>query len=205
MKTFISLVFALVFFTQTVNSQFYLGLSAGLNVSGSELENIGIESVKSRNDFFFSARPQLYIGENFSILIDVQYSPKGYKYEGSAGQPIENRYTYFDLMPGVQIDVLPFLGIGVGIQYGILIDEQFRINGEDWQDGSLETIKSSDLGYWGMATAQFGGLFGYLRYNGGLSDIVNLQYTDVNGNPIDANQMNRNFQVGAGFRFRFGG
>ena len=90
------------------------------------------------------------------------------------------------------------------MNYGTLINEQVRTEGESFSNTIIDTIKSNDFGLVGKVKVSFNNIFGFVRYNHGLSNIFDLMVTDENGDPVeDVKQFNRNFQIGLGYKFGF--
>lgn len=94
--------------------------------------------------------------------------------------------------------------MGVGINFGILLDYSIKAEKDEWTSlKDLEVIKPVDFGMTGCVKGYFGRFFLIASYNYGLSDISKIIFTDANGVPME-NQpklFNRNFQLGAGYLF----
>ncbi len=105
-----------------------------------------------------------------------------------------------DVLPKVEYHVLKFLAIGLGCNIGIRLDEKLKIGDDAWRSTKdFDSIKSSDFGIVGSVRGTFRNFFIIVAYNHGLQNIVNVNYTDEIGQPIDVSQYNRNLQIGVGY------
>jgi len=138
------------------------------------------------------------------VQTNIQYSLKGYDTDEQifvAGS--KSIFSYIDIIPEVEYAVLDFLALGLGVNYGIKVLEQHKIGNQDWfTSDEIETVSSTDFGLTGKLKVDFNKMFAFVRYNLGLMDIAEFYFTDDNGERIeDAEQLNRNLQVGIGYRF----
>lgn len=195
-------------FQTTVYGQFSIGLSNGLNISSEKrtgLQEPEYGSVKPDFNYFFGITSKYNISPKVAIKGDIQYSPKGYKinyYESEA--VLRAKYSYIDILPGIEYSLNQNFAVGVGINFGILLDYSIKAEKEEWSSlKDLEVIKPVDVGMTGCVKGYFGRIFLMASYNFGLSDISKIIFTDANGVPME-NQpklFNRNFQLSVGYLF----
>ena len=185
--------------------QFSLNFLTGANYSNCKFENFEGISPKARVGYFFGLAPSYRIGEKVQFQIDFQYSLKGYNTGTQAPTSAEFRYGYLDMIPEVEFRVYEHLALGFGVNYGIKLNEQFKIGALEWSNaGNYGTVSSTDFGLTGRLKIDYKNVFGFVRYNLGLVNIAAVVFTDGNGQEIeDAKQMNRNLQIGIGYKLRF--
>ncbi len=206
MKQLLKISFFLtLMISQTAYSQVSIGISAGLNYSNNKFEEVVYAAPKARTDFFIGISPSFSISEKINLAVTTQYSRKGYQNEKDcmlcSFVGLEYRNSYIDLIPEIEYEILHFLTVGMGFNYGFLINEQSRFENNEWSE-IQEFISSSDFGLTGKLKVTHNNFFGLIRYNFGLKDILNTSFSDENGDQIfTAKQYNRNLQVGVGYAF----
>lgn len=189
--------------TESATGQINLNFSAGINHSNCTFKQFEGASPEARIGYFIGVAPGYQFSDKIQFQVDVQYSLKGYGTGTETNTTAsEFRYGYFDIIPEIEYYLLDFLTLGMGVQYGVKLNEQFKIEGEEWSDaGDYETINSTDFGLTGKLKAYYRNMFGFVRYNLGLKDVSDAAFTDENGEVIeDAKQLNRNLQIGIGYR-----
>jgi len=188
--------------SESTLGQVNLDLAAGINLSKTEFKNFEGPSPESRLGYFIEIAPNYQLNEKVSLLMNFQYSEKGYKTRNTTNQDLlKFKHSYIDFMPEVEYNVLDYLAFGFGMYYGIKLKEQFKFEDGEWTDvGDVEFISSTDFGLTGKVKVNYKNIFWYVRYSLGLNDISNVVFTDVNGQSIDdAKQLNRNLQIGMGY------
>jgi len=188
--------------SESTLGQVNLDLAAGINLSKTEFKNFEGPSPESRLGYFIEIAPNYQLNEKVSLLMNFQYSEKGYKTRNTTNQDLlKFKHSYIDFMPEVEYNVLDYLAFGFGMYYGIKLNEQFKFEDGEWTDvGDVEFISSTDFGLTGKVKVNYKNIFWYVRYSLGLNDISNVVFTDVNGQSIDdAKQLNRNLQIGMGY------
>jgi hypothetical protein len=183
--------------------QLGLDISAGINNSSVEFKNLAIKSSDARNGYFVGLAPTYKIGKRFKVLVDLQYSQKGFQETILNTVEIQNRIIYFDIIPEVEFKMFNFLSIGTGVNYGIKTKLEFKDDITDWQNGNgVDFLKSYDFGLTGKIKVSFSKLFAFARYNHGLSNIDALKYILPSGEELTGNKtLNRNLQLGVGIGF----
>ena len=191
----------------TMFGQLSLNFSAGMNNSNCRFEEFkGLsESPEARLGYCFGVGPEYEISKKIHVQVDFQYSIKGFDTgTGSNLVPSGFRYQYVDIIPEVEFHFLQYLALGLGVNYGVKVDEQIKISDGDWSEPFVKTINSTDFGLVFKVEANFKNIFGFVRYNTGLNNIAEGLLTDDNGLLIeDAKQLNRNLQIGLGYKLRF--
>lgn len=189
--------------SQSVLGQASLSVSSGINYSTCAFTEVTDIMPSSRLGYFFGIAPAYRINKRVQFLVDVQYSMKGYEIGPRDNQAsLAFRFAYIDIIPEVDYRVLDFLSLGIGVNYGFKTQEQVKGGNGDWIDPPIfDLIKSRDWGMTGKIKVHHKNLFGFVRYNLGLKNITEVSYTDVNGEPLDVKQRNRNLQIGIGYTF----
>ena len=205
MKKIFLITFFLAFaISQSAYGQVDLNFLAGINNSSCKFENFTGISPKSRWGYFIGVGTNYPISEKVQFLIDFQYSLKGYNLGNNNNLSASGfRYSYIDIIPEIEYKVLNYLVLGAGINYAIKLDEEQKFENKGWVSAKeSEVIKSSDFGLTGKIKVFHRNIFGFIRYNLGLSDIADATFTDENGQEIEnAKQLNRNLQFGIGYKF----
>ncbi len=209
MKRTLFLITLTFFFFTEINAQFSIGVSAGINLSNVKYDvNIGgYEDIETNcmQYYFFGVIPRYNFNSRLSVSSDIQYSLKGYKFkDGILFSGTKYQFIYLDVIPKVEYHILKWLAIGAGFNVGFTIDEKQKYSGQDWfSTKDIETIASTDFGLVGSIRGSFKNFFISVSYNHGLKDINNVIFTDDNGQPLDGNLYNRNFQINLGYFFAF--
>ncbi|MBK7795414.1 MAG: outer membrane beta-barrel protein [Saprospiraceae bacterium] len=176
-----------------------------MNYSNCKFEEFEGISPKGRFGYFIGIAPSYQINKKIQLQVDFQYSLKGYD-TGIDNNPIpsRNRYGYLDIIPEVEFDLLRYLVLGIGLNYGIKVNEQVKINNGDWSDPIVESIRSTDFGLVCKLETNYKNLFALARYNIGLINVSEFVFTDDNGQVNDnAKQFIRNLQIGIGYKLKF--
>ena len=205
MKKTIIIPFFLAFVLPGIASaQAGLNISSGINISNVAFTNFEDVMPESGLGYFIEATPGFQINEKMQILINFQYSLQGYKtgIENSFTAS-EFKYAYLYLLPEMEYYIFEHLALGLGVNYGLKLNEQYKFGTADWSYAKdLETIHSSDFGLSGKLKARYRNIFGYIRYNAGLKNISGVILTNEEGQDnAGAKQFNRNVQVGIGYSF----
>ena len=196
MKKAILLSFLFVMaISHSVYGQVKLDISTGINISNAEFKNSDLFSfpTDSRTGFFLGVSPSFPLNEKVNLNVDFQFSQKGF--DGLD-------YSYLDIIPEIEFKVLPFLKLGVGLNYGIKVINEFRGLNLNGMAVDFDFIDSTDFGLTGKIKANYKKWFVFLRYNYGLKNILAEDFTDENGDPIEGIKLiNKNFQIGVGNTF----
>lgn len=182
--------------------QFSLNFTSGINHSTCKFEKLAVPA-KGLFGYFFGFAPNYQIAKKVQLQIDFQYSLKGFNIENTSNSFISGFiYRYLDVISEVEYQVYNFLALGIGTNYGLKLQEQFKVGDGDWSSrGGPESSKSTDFGLTGKLKINHKNLFGFIRYNMGLRDINNVRTVDLNGQEIEGvKQFNRNLQFGLGYK-----
>ena len=203
MKKIIGLLLLAFTMLESANGQISLNFSGGMNYSNWKFRNAGDISSEPRSDYFFGIAPSYELNSKLRFLIDFQYSRKGLGNINNLNQDF--RFSYIDILPEIECKLLPYLILGMGMNYAFKVNEEFKISGEDWEKTAdfVEFVNLFDLGITGKIKTEYKNIFAFARYNLGLIDISNLEYADINGEISDSDLFNRNLQIGIGYRLDF--
>ncbi len=202
----IALFLASILF-QPAFGQISLKFSAGLNRSNCKFGPFAVITQKARTGYFFGLTPAYQINHTVHVQMGFQYSQKGYRIEAQKTYPpFEYRYTYLDILPEIDFSLLKSVSLGIGVNYGIKLNEQVKNDNGEWLHPYLiETIRSTDFGLTGKLEVNHKSIFGFIRYNIGVINISNnIEIRDISGKKIGLlKQLNRNLQIGVGYKLDF--
>jgi predicted porin len=206
MKNQFLLVASFIFFAfASSNAQVGISIASGLNVSNCKFTNYETLSPSTRTDYFLSLAPSYQLNEKFRLLVDFQYSRKGFVF-GYTNSPTtsEDSYSYLDIIPQIEYKLHQFFAIGLGVNYAFVVNEENKNEKGNWiNTKKLEIIKQSDFGIIGKIKGEYKNIFCFVSYNLGLKNIVNSDYSNENGKTVAVSQFNRNLQIGLGYTFNF--
>lgn len=200
----LSVLFVIALFESTYG-QAELNVSAGINQSAIEPKDFsGFTGLtfESRSGFFIGLSPKFSLKDKLNLSVDFQYSQKGYA-QTDLRFTTKFRFSYLDIIPEIEYKIANFLTLGVGVNYGFRVGESFKEGNGGWnKTKEFKYSNSSDFGLIGKIKANFNNIFVFFRYNHGLKDILDAEFTDEFGNIIDGPKfLSRNFQLGAGYVF----
>jgi len=199
--------FALLLCSSFVSAQFSLGIEAGANMSVAMFTGLDEASPEFLPGFNAAVAPRYSFAETMSVLADIGYSTKGHTLAYALSDDVDqkNKYTYLNLAPQFAFRFVDLIEISAGPYLGFKIYEGTRLPDRDWVNtGDLDLFNSTDFGVIMAARVFLDRFYLKLAYEHGLQDIGNVDYTDLNGNPIDNKTLTRNFQIGAGYLIGFG-
>jgi len=156
--------------------------------------------------YFIGVAPSLQLNNRLRFVIDAQYSLKEYEFNFGSIPTVSNfRFSYIDIIPELEYQIVNFLRLGIGVSNGFKINEAIKNSNTGWLNtNGLVTIKSFDFGLTAKVKFVYQNIFGFVRYNIGLSDVGNVRYTDINGQELGSpKQLNRNLQIGIGYQLDF--
>lgn len=124
----ICIFFIVVACTESMQGQFSLGVSAGVNRSNVNFETEAKQPSQARYAYFIVVVPSYKLNDKIRLQLDAQHSLKGFDQELETDLFTTNvRFTYLDFIPEVEYSVLDNLALGQGFNYGIKINEEFRV------------------------------------------------------------------------------
>ncbi len=202
MKNILSTTFLLAFaFFGPLHGQFHLNVSAGANNTNAPYNKKELTGHYKRWGYFLSVGPSYQVGKKIKVLLDCQYSQKGFAIVKGSVQDYNYRSTYLDLLPEVEYDLFSFLSFGLGMNYGFLLEGELSVPNNLF--GDLDLTKSFDMGVTGKVKLSYKNLFGFARLNQGLTNISALPIYDINGEELkNVKQINQNLQLGIGYTLR---
>ena len=205
MKLEINVLVFVLLFSQFANAQFSIGIEGGISLSNVRSEGIEEFDNKPIANYFFGLAPQYSVNDKMSIKYNVLYSVKGYQVENGGG--IGNskfRYIYLVLSPQFEYRLHRLFGVSIGPYSGLKLEEEQKMPGSDWSSTKeFDIIKSTDYGIALSVNTYYNNLYFKLAYDFGVQDIVNITFTDNNGQPIEVENFTRSFQIGIGYLLSF--
>jgi hypothetical protein len=184
-----------------------IGVTAGLNVSSVTGD---VEDVKFKAGFKAGVVADFAITENFSVIPELLFAQRGFKYEGALDEedisgkatitttlnylqlPVNVAYK-FDVGYGSKLFIFagPYLGYGLstsmkakgkadGVEVTISIPDEYKVN-----FGSKEgEFKTFDFGLNAGIGYQYEKIFFKLQYNLGLANMSNTKGTSIKNSNI---------------------
>ena len=205
MRQFTSLVLFTFLFICSVTAQFSISVSSGSNLSSASFSNIDQVDPEILPGLFIGITPAYDLNDKIAISVGVQYSQKGMKLSNSGVEVgSEFRYSYIDFLPEINYWIHQNITFGLGFNYGVNTEEKQKLGSEDWfSTEEFDAIKGTDFGLTAKLAGYYHNFFAFMRYNLGLTNISNVNFTDMDGMVIDdAKQFNRNIQMGLGYRIQ---
>lgn len=181
--------------------QISFGVKAGLNVSN--VKNVGSADNKARPGFYGGLLTEIKIGKKVIVRPEVLYSIKGNKFPATAfngGGTLSLNYISIPLLGGFRpTDKFTIL---LGPEFNFLTTANSKFDGSN-HDGTKIYRKFDFAIDLGATYSIINGLGVELRYSYGFEDLVDVTYTDQNGNDIGTGRIgsNRVFQLGVFYRF----
>lgn len=204
MKQILIIVFIIFVVFPRMNAQFSIDISGGLNVSTSKYTQEHFIETSPRLAPYFGVTPKAKVNERLLILMDFQYSQKGYNQKFLLfGNESTIRFGYLNILPGVELRINDFLSVGCGAYYSLLLRIDAKDVSSDWNNiTDSQAYKTTDFGWFGALKGSYKDFFLSFRYEYGISDVSEFVYTDEQGVPLpEVKLQNRNFQLGLGYRF----
>ena len=164
MKKLFLLAIAVICFSVSSNAQgIRFGVKGGLNLANfNELKAGNVEvDTDSRTGYHIGAVLQLSIAETFAIQPEVLYSAQG-------TDDFDVDYLKIPIL--AKLKFAKFLSVEAGPQFGFVVNDGIKDALRSLQS-NIEA-ESFDLSGAVGAGVEFGPFFGQLRYNFGLTDVV---------------------------------
>ena len=197
------LTLAICLIATTAKAQLTTTVFLGINNSTVSLSENTQEffDTGSRTGFFIGVKPSFQISDKFATSISVQYSQKGFAIESLNN--LRYSFAYIDIIPEINYNITNLLSFGIGVNTGFRVNEGLQSNGINTlslPNGTL--VKQFDFGLTTNVAVQIKKFSVFARYNYGLINTNELQFTNENGQPlVGVRQFNRNLQVGLGYQF----
>ncbi len=180
MKKLFLLAIAVIGFS--INSQaqdIKFGVKGGVNFAN--LTDLSGADLDSRTGFHLGAVLQLSLMETFAIQPELLYSAQG----ASIGD-FDIDLDYINIPILAKLKFAGIASVEAGPQFGFVINDGIEEFAQSF--GGDAEAKSFDLGLAVGAGVEFGGFFGQVRYNLGLTEVAD-----------DSDGKNSNFQVSVGY------
>jgi len=183
-----------LFLTLTAFSQVKVGITAGINKTDGLAKNSDFFKINPRTSFNVGAGLDIKIIERLSFEPVVLFSNKGWIFENNLGDETENSLQYLSTQLLAKIHILKNLKVIAGPEYGYLLQAK-----SDDSEQVLGLFSEGELGaVFGLEFTLFERISIHGKYTFGFNDVLNLDLTDENGNPIgSAAYKNRAIMVGA--------
>lgn len=186
----ILLFFITLFALQFSYGQVAFGLKGGMNLAS--IKNEGPANGKSRIGFNAGALLQLRLQDKFLLQPELLYSVKGYR--TASTQFIEEAtvsLNYINVPVLLGFQPAKNLSLLLGPEFGFLSSARSKVGGNNTDVSRI--YGDFDIGVDLGVACHFNKKMGLdLRYNYGLKNLVNVAYTDPNGNIIDVGNTGAN-------------
>jgi opacity protein-like surface antigen len=179
MKNRVFILLASCVFAWNVQGQeLHLGVKAGANFSNLKLSSdFGGLSPDGATSFFVGGLADIGLSDKLHVQPELLYSIEGAK---------DSDISYLNVPVMLKYYLIAGLNLQAGPQIGILVDAE----------GGTDGLKSTNFGFnFGAAYELPGGFFVDARYNLGLSDISDPDFSN------DFTVKTKGFQLGVGYRF----
>jgi len=205
MKKFLS-TFIFILSTIFAFGQISVGAKTGLNYAYFPAIEDGVALNFINNPILathIGAIAEFELSERFALSTELLYSIKGSEINQSfptfqTTSTFAASYISVPISAKVKISKLGFLA---GIEPSVLASERARFNSDPWERTNLFFSKF-DFSLIGGIDLRLGKLYFAARYNHGLSDAFQINFTDQNGQAIGTgDKSNRVFQFSAGYFF----
>ena len=199
-------IFTCTFFfllIQITNSQISVGVQGGINLATQKFsKELIINGELTLNQYyFFGASIKSKETEKISLILNMQYSQKGYKISSQLGDS-EFRGSYLDLLPEIECMVAKNFAASIGAYAGLLIKEEFALNQGKFKKPIIEITEKVDFGVHAALKYYIKDFYILGRYEFGIAKVTDLPFTDGTGSILEnSNQRNRVLQLGVGFNF----
>jgi hypothetical protein len=186
----------------TVHAQFSAGPTMGLSISTLNFRNLPDAGAKYTNYYFGGAQGRFMLSEKWGFRSDLIFIQKGAAY--GEKKDTKNRYGYIEIIPEFEFYFKKYLGLGAGIHVGYKLFEEHINMGGAWTDvKDLDLIHNYNYGFTGsIFSTPYKPLQLFLKWNAGIFNISNFNFTDENGKIIDNTSIHTNsFQIGLSYLF----
>ena len=201
MQIRLTIAILFLFLTNLANGQIGLTVSSGVSISEVIFENqtVDIEADKFHGYYLEAAldyQPITWL----RLCLNNQFDVRGYESTGS--NRIKYRRMYVDIIPTVTLVITKNVEAGIGMYYGILINESFKGVKNEYTDiTNLQTIKSKDRGVVFGLALYYKRLGLKANYKYGNANIENGATFSINGVFAgELYQYSREIQLGISYR-----
>lgn len=154
--------------------------------------------------YTLGVQPVYHFSEKTAVGLGVQLTTKGFK-DGPGVYSLdeESKFQYVEVNPFFEYRPLKFLGVIAGGNIGHLNSYEFKYGGV-WQKAKHDLIahKKWDVEFAGGLKYYLGDAFVSLLFSQSILPILELDFTDENGNPISAlKEYHQSLSLGLGYNF----
>lgn len=197
----LSLLMSFSVFAQT-GAKWEIGIKAGLNYTDQHASGFPTLAFQNLNKIYnkttnwdpgLSAgfQSKLRLSENFSLNADLLYNQRGYTSitkDTSFGEvELTQRFHYLSLPLYGGFQLLPGLNVEIGAETSYLLDATGKFKGHNINP-IPNAMSDFDFGLTGGLSYRINKYFSLQgRYYRGLTNTMELKFTDLNGNELDAN------------------
>lgn len=201
MKKIVFTTSACIFFLLNANAQINFGIKGGLNLSNVKFP--GSPGNSTRLGFNAGLLTQVSIFKMFILQPELLYSVKGHKFPATnfdGGGTLSLNYISVPVLVGFR--PTKKFAVLAGPEFNFLSSANSKFNGTDHDVSKI--YRKFDMAVdVSVAYKIIAGLGGELRYSYGFEDLVDVTYTDQNGNDTGKGRIgsNRVFQLVVFYKF----
>ncbi|GLR15761.1 outer membrane beta-barrel protein [Portibacter lacus] len=180
-------------------SQYALQIEGGVNHGKVAVTQTDIYQHENITGGYLSLMPQYSLNNRMNLRSEFQFSIEGLGFENG----YKHNLYYVRVIPGVELKVLGPLSVLGGLNIGYIATTGGCTGGSSFKIPK-GTYKSSDLGLLTGINYTMNKFNLAVKYNFGLTSIIDINVTDVEGIVVDQGLgKNRFLQVGLGYRIDF--
>jgi len=194
MKKYYPFFILLVFISsiELAQAQLGVGLKAGVNIANQKGTDLDYEiDLKSLAGFHAGGYVNYFLSDPVAVQVEILFSQKGSKWDDSFDSA-KDILSYFDIPLLIRYQILEFLNVHAGPQFGFLTSAKTKYD-DGYEEDAKDWYKSTDVGLVLGAEGNFPFKINVtIRYIVGLSNIA----TEELGNTWKNNV----FQISVGYR-----
>jgi hypothetical protein len=204
-KIFILLLIHLSFFSF---AQVSFGVKGGLNLSNIAIKNdastgfLDEENVKTSVGFHAGVYLQIPLSAKFSLIPELQYTKRGFKYDENGLQPTTSmNLNYLELPVLLSYSPIEWLGIDLGPNAAYIVSAKIKSDGHS---ANADPDNKIDLSISGGVRVRINEKISILgRYNYGLTTVYEIEFRGLNNEDSGSKKTyHRNIQFGMSYKLK---
>ena len=203
MKKLFPIYIIMMLWSAQVFGQFQFGLGGGLSTA--TIKHVGVDqNPMYRTGVTFSFPIAYQITPKVTVALIPGFSQKGLSFKETNGDNIlQLKINYIQLIPEIRYSFFNQFYAGLGMYYGRKERERSKPGADNWINlGMFGVVEDHDIGLTPSISYRIGSVYLSLRYLHGLSNVLNVEFTDMEGDLIpDTKTFNRSFELAAFYVF----
>lgn len=179
----------------SASAQVKIGLTAGINKTDGLDKNSDFLQINPRTTFNVGAGIDINISKRLSFEPLILLSNKGWVFEDNLGDETENNLQYLSSQLLAKIHLTNNIKIIGGPEFGYLL----QAKSDDASEPVIGIFNEGEMAaIIGLEISLLDKIALHAKYNFGINDVLDLNLTDENGNPVGTSSIkNRAIMVGA--------